>query len=110
MPKKRVLLLLVAMGGCALMAWGALWFIRARREASRYFCITALKSIDSAKQVWALNFNKTTNDVPAWNDLLGGNPPILGWGPECPNGGVYTLGPVGEHPTCSLGGPMHTLP
>jgi hypothetical protein len=91
------------------MAFGLHWFIRARTESARYSCIAALKTIDGAKQTWALEFHKTTNNVPTWTDLTGGSSPILGWRPECPNGGVYTIGRIGDDPICSTGGPSHSL-
>jgi RNA polymerase sigma factor (sigma-70 family) len=72
-------------------------------------CINNLRLIDSAKQQWALEHNKTGEDTPTWDDIK----PYLGRGangeiPVCPDGGVYTIGKVGEKPTCSI--PSHVLP
>jgi hypothetical protein len=66
-------------------------------------CRLRLKMIEHAKQLWAEKNQKTTNDTPAWDDL---HPYLRGGAPECPNGGVYTIGRVGEAPGCSI--PEHT--
>ena len=72
-------------------------------------CINNLRLIDSASQQWALENKKGAADVPTWDDLR----PYIGRGtngelPTCPSGGVYTLGPVSDKPTCSI--PGHVLP
>jgi hypothetical protein len=73
-------------------------------------CINNLRQIDGAKQQWALENNKTSNDVPTMDDLriyMGRGP--QGVIPRCPGGGTYLLGRVGEDPRCSIGGPSHTM-
>jgi hypothetical protein len=63
--------------------------------------------IDAAKQQWALEKNKTANDIPQPQDLLpyfGPNAQL----PQCPGGGRYTLNAVSIAPTCSI--PGHMLP
>jgi len=72
-------------------------------------CINNLRLFDAAKQQWALEQRRTANDTPTMNDLQ----PYLGCGPtgempSCPDGGVYTIGTVGEKPGCSI--PGHVLP
>jgi DNA repair exonuclease SbcCD ATPase subunit len=72
-------------------------------------CINNLRLIDSAKQQWALENKKQAADTPTWEDLR----PYIGRGPNgdlptCPDGGVYTIGTVGEKPTCGTAG--HVLP
>jgi hypothetical protein len=65
-------------------------------------CINNLRQIDGAKQQWALEKQKGTNDVPSVNDI---SPFMLHEEmPKCPVGGVYTLGPVRENPRCSITG------
>jgi len=105
--KKSVIVLFAVVASVAI-AFGVRWFIRARTQSARYSCITALRSIDGAKQSWAVEYHKTTNDIPTWDDLakLSG---WVGWRWECPNGGVYTIGRVGDPPMCSIGGPNHSL-
>lgn len=69
-------------------------------------CIANLRLIYAAKQVWALEKNKTDADTPTEQDLL----PYIKGGvfPVCPAGGTYTIGTVGQSPTCSI--PGHVLP
>lgn len=82
-------------------------------------CINRLRQIDAAKEQWALEQHKTTNDVPTWNDLY----PYLSsnftnnWFtngiPVCPGGGICTIGRIGEPPVCSFAMKrpyQHTLP
>ena len=72
-------------------------------------CINNLRLIDGAKQLWALEHNKTETNVPTWEDL---KPYLCGTNnlplPTCPSGGTYTLGSVSNVPTCSI--PGHALP
>jgi hypothetical protein len=70
-------------------------------------CINSLRQIQAAKEQWALEQHKTTNDIPTWDDLR----PWFreDWQPVCPRTN-YTIGRVGEYPTCVIGGPHHTLP
>ena len=91
--------------GAALQASQA----EAQRLQNVNACINNLRLFDAAKQQWALEFRKQTTDTPTMDDLK----PYLGRGPNgempvCPDGGVYTIGTVGERPTCS--NPTHVLP
>jgi hypothetical protein len=79
-------------------------FVKARTVSQENACINNLRQIDGAKQQWALEKGKQATDVPTWDDLK----PYLGRIPVCPAGGTYTIGPVGEKPTCSI--PGHRLP
>lgn len=67
-------------------------------------CINNLRQLDGAKQTWAAEERKTTNDVPTWDDLRG----YMKFQLVCPQGGAYTIGRVGERPKCSI--PQHWLP
>jgi hypothetical protein len=69
---------------------------------ARYACILNLRALDGAKETWMLENRKTTNDIPTKADLVGG--PYLREMPQCPKGGRYTLGRVGEYPKCSVPG------
>jgi len=86
-------------------------------------CINNLRQIDSAKNQWALEHNAKSNDIVTINDIR----PYIerernnafikldakGNLPKCPSGGIYTIGKIGEPPTCSLGTnviPAHVLP
>lgn len=84
-------------------------YVRTHNISSAAPCINRLRQIEAAKEQWALEQNKTTNDVPTWGDLyayLAGSFTNSYWTNGrlvCPEGGVYTLGRVGELPSCSLG-------
>ena len=80
-------------------------FIRARNTSSCSSCINYLRQIDGAKQQWALENHKATNDAPRWEEVT----PDLKNSMTCPQGGTYKLGRVGEFPRCSIGGTSHTL-
>ncbi len=76
-------------------------------------CINGLRMIDGSKQQWAFEKHLSASAVPTLEDLRpylrGRNETDLNW-LHCPSGGVYTIGPVGEPPKCSYGGPGHVLP
>ena len=72
-------------------------------------CINNLRQLDGSKQQWAVEHHKATNAVPAWEDLRDYLSPAMNES-ICPQDGLYTLGPVDARPTCSLGGPQHSLP
>jgi hypothetical protein len=84
-------------------------FVKARDISMQNACINNLRQIDGAKNEWALENNKTNGTPVTEADI---KPYIkLGAGgnlPKCPAGGTYTIGPVGEPPTCSV--PRHKLP
>ena len=79
---------------------------KSQAETDRLACVANLKLIDAAKLQWALVNNKAEDAIPTAQDLL----PYLKDGvfPVCPSGGVYTINPVGQAPTCSI--PGHALP
>lgn len=75
-------------------------------ERQRNACINNLRQIDAAKNEWALEKGKaagaacTEDDIKSYlkNNVV----------PKCPANGKYTIGKVGESPTCSVDG--HKLP
>ncbi|MBA4150559.1 MAG: DUF4190 domain-containing protein [Verrucomicrobia bacterium] len=82
-------------------------FVKARSTASVNSCINNLRQLDGATAQWAIENKKpegslvTASDI---NDYLKNGTESL----KCPQGGEYTIGPVGEDPTCSVEG--HELP
>jgi hypothetical protein len=77
-------------------------FVKARTASQENACINNLRQIDAAKQEWALEKNKTATDVPTEDDI---KPYLINSRmPVCPAGGIYTIGAVGEKPTCSFRG------
>jgi len=81
-------------------------FVKARDMAMTNACINNLRQIDAAKNQWALEHNKTAEDIATVNDLT----PYLKnhQMPVCIAGGTYTLGKVSEPATCSI--PNHKEP
>src|SRR5258708_5419435 len=78
-------------------------YVRARGLPSQITCAYNLRRIDGAKQRWAMETHPSPGAAPTWQDLQ----PYLGRGtagplPECPQGGVYTLGALTNAPTCSI--------
>lgn len=94
-------MIMVAIVGL-LMAIAIPNFARARTQTQKNICVSHLREIDSIKQQWALELGKSeADDPPGEDDLM---PYFRGnrW-PQCPSRGEYTIGTVGEAPTCSLG-------
>jgi outer membrane lipoprotein-sorting protein len=82
-------------------------------ERQRNACINNLRQIDAAKNEFALENKKTNGDTVTEDDLkpyikLGANESSANGFPTCPSGGKYTIGNIGEKPTCSTAG--HFLP
>jgi hypothetical protein len=85
------------------------------RTAKLPACQQNLRQIEIAKELWADNEGKSTNDAPTWDDLRPYSPAFMknhaDWTngrPTCPRGGTYTIGRVGEPPKCSIGGYYHS--
>jgi len=84
-------------------------FVKARTTSQQNACINNLRLIDAAKQQWAVENNKKNGDTPTEQDLRHFLGRVSnGEMPVCPSGGDYTIGSVGEKPTCSH--PGHVLP
>jgi hypothetical protein len=96
--------LLIALIAALPFVWRKFVYTRCAYPASSD-CINNLRQIDAAKQQWALEKRKETNDIPSMMDIA---QYIHGGVPKCRGGGVYTLGPVADSPRCSITG--HVLP
>jgi hypothetical protein len=101
---------LIVIGFLGVLIIGATWlipaYIRARNTPSSAPCVVNLMQIAGAKEAWALENRKSTNDTPGWDDIR----PFLKPAISCQQGGAYILGRVGESPRCSVGGPLHSMP
>jgi hypothetical protein len=82
--------------------------IPVRTAAQRAACVNNLKAIQEAKTEWARANNRLTTDIPAESDLFGTNRFLL-HRPACPRNGIYRLGAVGQHSTCTLSNKGHRL-
>jgi hypothetical protein len=81
-----------------------------RRSARIPQCVDNLRRIELAKDEWAKDRGKSTNNIPSWDDLRPYFPDQ--WSnniPLCPASGSYSISAVGEPPTCTIGGPDHSL-
>jgi len=90
-------------------------FVKARATSQANACINNLKQIDAAANEWALEKGKKNSDTIVLGTDLTPYIKLNSAGniPPCPAGGSYTLGFVGDNPTCSLGSsvtPAHVLP
>ena len=93
---------LVVLASCAL-AWISLFSGCHKREDNNLpiqQCVRNLKVIDGAKMIWTLQNHKVNGDVPTDADLFGPGKELQER-PQCPMGGTYRLGMVGERPTCN---------
>lgn len=68
----------------------------ARQEA----CLSNLRLLAKAKETWAADNQRPSNAIPTDIDLFGPNR-YMGSKPKCPEGGIYSLGPVSLLPSCS---------
>ena len=111
MPKKTIISALVVVFVAA-----ALWWLSEHRGSNlKSPCLVNMESIETWKLNWMTANDKTLNDTPSWADLkpyMGDAAKRHGWKdgiPVCPEGGVYTVGRVGEWPRCSIHG-THDYP
>lgn len=82
------------MAGTAIPA-----FQRSRSAATEAACMNNLRMIDQSKEMWAIDNDKQKGDAVTEEDIknyLGGAAM-----PKCPLHGAYTLGAIGDRPTCS---------
>ena len=86
-------------------------FIPARSRSCLNACTNNLKEIRAAKAAWAKAEHKLPTEVPTEEILYGtyGTNGFLRHRLECPGGGKYTIGAVGENPSCNLADKGHKL-
>ena len=109
MEKKRrgvtlleVMLVLSILALLAAMAIPNIPSVRIRTEQK--VCIGNLWLIDTSKDQWALDTNKSSGDTVDWSDLY---PDYLREMPVCPatrSTDSYTLNSIGTDPTCTESG------
>lgn len=90
-----------------LLAIAVPGFIQARQTSRKSACIHNLKSIENAKEQWAMDNKKNNGDSAAFTDIVGATL-YLKATPSCPASGTYTVNPIGTVPTCGISG--HILP
>jgi len=80
-------------------------FVKARETAQRNVCISNLRQIEMAKEMWATEHKSADGDVSANEANLTAGGKYLPKRPVCPAGGTYSYNPIGTRPTCSV--PRH---
>ena len=90
-----------------LLAMAIPSFMKMRATAQTKTCISNLRVIDQAKQIWGVENSKGNGEVPQTSDLIGATL-YLKQMPLCPAQGAYEFMAIGEKPTCTVGG--HVLP
>ncbi len=73
--------------------------MHAREAAAARSCVANLRRIDQAKEQYAMESGKRTGDSVEWSDLV---PVYIKSRPACPLAPTYTLGAIGENPTCPV--------
>ncbi len=84
-------------------------FIKARESSRAKSCISNLKSIQGAKEQWAMDHKKVAGDTAGFSDLVGTDKYIKST-PECPSSGTYTINGLGTAPECSRFDDGHSIP
>ena len=100
MRKQTIILLGLLI--CAI-ALGVAYALRPAypRAPSERVCRAFRKQMGMAKAQWATEEHKTTNDTATAAALFGPTR-YMREEPQCPDGGNYTLGRVGEPVRCSV--------
>lgn len=73
-------------------------FNNARLQTRKSICINNMRQINSGKEQWALEYGKSTEDTPTENEV---GLYIRSGFPRCPSNGTYSVGDLGELPSCS---------
>lgn len=84
-------------------------WLNTRENSRQKTCISNLRQIDDAKEVWATETNQGDNATPTQSDLV---PTYIKTFPSCPTNGTYAINPIGTPPTCTYttGDWPHVLP
>jgi len=83
-------------------------FVKARNTSQQNACINNLRQVDSGKEQWAMENNRSTGNVTttAVDAYIKGNTT-----PTCPGGGTYVYQALQTNPSCSITSPTsHSLP
>ena len=106
----KVLVLLVSIAVAAFIGLCVAAYLNPRSNKLETWRLN-LQQIEVAKLTWAFEEDKTTNDTPTFEDLRfylpdwTTNQLFLTNGEVVdPDGGVYTIGRIGERPSCLIGG------
>ena len=84
-------------------------FITSRARSRQRTCISNLRQLNGAKDMFAMEMNLGEGALAASGDLA---PTYIKQFPFCPEGGTYTLNPIGTPVSCTenAGPYAHLLP
>ena len=89
-----------------LLVGRSLFFEPQSDDSWMHKCPSKLKQLDGIKACWAYEHHKLPDDVPGDTELFGRNGYMLEK-PNCPQGGLYLMGAVGERVSCSIHGDVY---
>jgi prepilin-type N-terminal cleavage/methylation domain-containing protein len=72
-------------------------FMKSRTTSQKNACLNNLRQIDSAKEQWAMEKEKSTGDAVTDSEV---EAYMKDGRPNCPSGGTYTFGVVGTAADC----------
>ena len=110
--KSNLWIVLLILGICAVLAVPVIGliaaiaipnFVKARHTSQRVACIANLRTIQGAKEAWALEQKKLQTEEPSEGELVG-TTNYLARMPACPANGFYSIAPVNQKPTCTIAG------
>ena len=107
-----LILVAVLLAAATFMIQQFLYFhgdMRSRHQGLKFNCISNLRQIDGAKEVWALDNKKVASDTPTDSDLIGTDKYIK-VKPTCPLHGIYSYNNMATTPTCNARSGDHVLP
>jgi hypothetical protein len=67
--KRTVIVLVIVALAVIVVAVGLPWFVHTRTTSAVNVCMNNLRQLDGAKNQWALEGGKTTNDTPSWEEI-----------------------------------------
>lgn len=73
-------------------------FIQARRDAQEKSCQQNLDQLEGAKEQWGFENNAPDGGAVGAYEIYLQNQTV----PDCPGGGVYSIGAMGVQPVCTL--------
>ena len=90
-----------------LLTLGVSNYVRARSTAQTRACVKQIRTLQAAKQQYAMLHGLPASAAPTLADLVGAG--LLRTEPACPAGFAYTPGTLNDEPTCASGLPGHTF-
>lgn len=78
----------------AVPAW-----VKSRENSRKSACLSNMQKIEQAKDIWAMENRMSSGATVTETDIA---PQFIkGYMPPCPGSGTYTIGLVGDQPSCT---------